>query len=245
MSQAPEVAGNSYGAELAAAKKAVSLAARLCQRVQRDILQSDIQSKVDRTPVTVADYGSQVLVSLVLKMELPSQSFSMIAEEDSKDLRSDTAQEILEHITNLVNETIVSDGSYDISLSKDDVLSAIDGGKSLGGPSGRHWILDPIDGTKGFIRGDQYAVALGLLDEGKVVLGVLGCPNLPLKSSSVLNSSHFGDLVGSLFSATIGSGAEVEAIGGSKPEKISVCSIHDPIDASFLNPLKHRTPNVI
>ncbi|GJM87839.1 hypothetical protein PR202_ga03833 [Eleusine coracana subsp. coracana] len=219
MSQAPEVAGNPYGAELAAAKKAVSLAARLCQRVQRDILQSDIQSKVDRTPVTVADYGSQVLVSLVLKMELPSQSFSMIAEEDSKDLRSDAAQEILEHITNLVNETIVSDGSYDISLSKDDVLSAIDGGKSEGGPSGRHWILDPIDGTKGFIRGDQYAVALGLLDEGKVVLGVLGCPNLPLKSSSILNSGHSGDLVGSLFSATIGCGAEVEAIGGSKPEK--------------------------
>ncbi|KAK3139483.1 hypothetical protein QOZ80_5AG0384010 [Eleusine coracana subsp. coracana] len=166
-------------------------------------------------------------------MELPSQSFSMIAEEDSKDLRSDAAQEILEHITNLVNETIVSDGSYDISLSKDDVLNAIDGGKSEGGPSGRHWILDPIDGTKGFIRGDQYAVALGLLDEGKVVLGVLGCPNLPLKSSSILNSGHSGDLVGSLFSATIGCGAEVEAIGGSKPEKISVCSIHNPIDASF------------
>jgi 3'(2'), 5'-bisphosphate nucleotidase / inositol polyphosphate 1-phosphatase len=48
-----------------------------------------------------------------------------------------------------VNETIVSDGSYSSSFSKDDVLAAIDGGKSEGGPSGRHWILDPIDGTKG------------------------------------------------------------------------------------------------
>jgi len=28
------------------------------QRVQRGILQSDIQSKADRTPVTVADYGT-------------------------------------------------------------------------------------------------------------------------------------------------------------------------------------------
>jgi 3'(2'), 5'-bisphosphate nucleotidase / inositol polyphosphate 1-phosphatase len=71
-----------------------------------------------------------------------------------------------------------------------------------------------------FIRGDQYAVALGLLDEGKVVLGVLACPNLPLKSSSKSNSGSSGDLVGSLFSATIGCGAEVEAIGGSKPEKV-------------------------
>ncbi|TVU51096.1 hypothetical protein EJB05_02503, partial [Eragrostis curvula] len=233
MSQPPEVAGNPYGAELAAAKKAVSLAARLCQRVQQDILQSDVQSKADRTPVTVADYGSQVLVSLALKMGLPSHSFSMVAEEDSKDLRNDGAQEILDHITNLVNETIVSDGSYEVSLSKDDVLTAIDGGKSEGGPCGRHWILDPIDGTKGFIRGDQYAVALGLLDEGRVVLGVLGCPNLPLKSSSKNNGGSSRDVVGSLFSATIGCGAEVEALGGSKPEKISVCPINNPVDASF------------
>ena len=40
--------------------------------------------------------------------------------------------------------------------------------------------IDPIDGTKGYIRGDQYAVALGLIEDGEVVLGVLGCPNLPV-----------------------------------------------------------------
>jgi 3'(2'), 5'-bisphosphate nucleotidase len=43
----------------------------------------------------------------------------------------------------------------------------------------RYWTLDPIDGTKGFLRGDQYAIALGLIEHGQVVLGVLGCPNLP------------------------------------------------------------------
>ncbi|KAL6641775.1 hypothetical protein ACP70R_019956 [Stipagrostis hirtigluma subsp. patula] len=233
MSQSPDVAGNPYRAELAAAKKAVLLAARLCQRVQRDMLQSDVQSKADRTPVTVADYGSQVLVSLVLKKELPSHLFSMVAEEDSRDLRTDAAQEILEHITNLVNETIMNDGSYNISLSKEDVLTAIDSGKSEGGPSGRHWILDPIDGTKGFIRGDQYAVALALLDEGKVVLGVLGCPNLPFMSANKHNDGSSGAQVGSLFSARIGCGAELEAMEGSQPQKISVCSIDNPVNASF------------
>ena len=45
-------------------------------------------------------------------------------------------------------------------------------------PGGRYWALDPIDGTKGFLRGDQYAIALALIDDGDVVLGVLGCPNL-------------------------------------------------------------------
>lgn len=72
-----------------------------------------------------------------------------------------------------------------------------------------------------FIRGDQYAVALGLLDEGKVVLGVLGCPNLPLKSTNKHNGSSSGDQVGSLFFATIGCGAEVEALEGSEPQKVT------------------------
>jgi 3'(2'), 5'-bisphosphate nucleotidase/inositol polyphosphate 1-phosphatase len=49
--------------------------------VQQDLLKLDVQTKADRTPVTVADYGSQVLVSVVLKIELPSNSFSMVAEE--------------------------------------------------------------------------------------------------------------------------------------------------------------------
>uniref|UniRef100_A0A453QNU9 Uncharacterized protein n=2 Tax=Aegilops tauschii subsp. strangulata TaxID=200361 RepID=A0A453QNU9_AEGTS len=106
-------AGNpSYAAELGAAKKAVALAARLCQTVQQEIVQSDIQSKADKTPVTVADYGSQVLVSLVLNMEVTSGSFSMVAEEDSEDLRKDGAEEILERITDLVNKTLAEDGSY-------------------------------------------------------------------------------------------------------------------------------------
>jgi len=43
------------------------------------------------------------------------------------------------------------------------------------------WILDPIDGTKGFIRGEHFCVALGLAHDGRPVLGVLGCPNMPLK----------------------------------------------------------------
>ncbi|XP_062202421.1 3'(2'),5'-bisphosphate nucleotidase [Phragmites australis] len=226
-------AGNPYAAELAAAKKAVALAARLCQMVQQDIVQSGVQSKADKSPVTVADYGSQILVSLALKMEVQSDSFSLVAEEDSEELRKDGAEEILENITDLVNETIFDDGSYSISFSKEGILSAIDDGKSEGGPSGRHWVLDPIDGTKGFLRGDQYAIALALLDEGKVVLGVLACPNLPLSSISNLNGSSSGDQVGALFSATIGCGAEVESLDGSPPQKISVCSTENPVNASF------------
>jgi hypothetical protein len=43
----------------------------------------------------------------------------------------------------------------------------------------RTWILDPIDGTKGFIRGEHFCVALALARHGQPTLGVLGCPNVP------------------------------------------------------------------
>ncbi|KAJ0973153.1 hypothetical protein J5N97_021112 [Dioscorea zingiberensis] len=222
-----------YQRELAAAVKAASLAARLCQTVQKSILSSDVQSKADKSPVTVADYGSQAVVSLVLKMELPSESFSLVAEEDAGDLRKDGAQDTLKRITKLVNETLSTDSTYNISLSEEDVLAAIDSGKSEGGPSGQHWVLDPIDGTKGFLRGDQYAIALGLLDKGKVVLGVLACPNLPLASIANPDRDASQDQIGCLFSAKIGCGTDMQLLNGSTAKKIHVSTIENPADASL------------
>ena len=56
------------------------------------------------------------------------------------------------------------------------------------------WTLDPIDGTKGFLRGGQYAVCLALLVDARVELGVIGCPNLP---STPTPSSSSTDTSGS------------------------------------------------
>jgi 3'(2'), 5'-bisphosphate nucleotidase len=38
------------------------------------------------------------------------------------------------------------------------------------GGQGRHWILDPVDGTLGFVRGDQYAIALAMMEDGRASL---------------------------------------------------------------------------
>nr|CAD1842069.1 unnamed protein product [Ananas comosus var. bracteatus] len=223
-----------YDKEIAAAKKAASLSARLCQKVQKALVQSDVQSKSDKSPVTIADYGSQALVSLFLNLELSSESFSLVAEEDSGDLRKDGAQETLKRITDLINETLSADGSYTIQLSEEGVLAAIDSGKSEGGPSGRHWVLDPLMELKGeFLRGDQYAIALALLDEGKVVLGVLACPNLPLTSICNLDGQSSEGQIGCLFSAVIGCGTEMQSLDGSPPTKIQVSSIENPAEAAF------------
>ncbi|TKY59683.1 SAL1 phosphatase [Spatholobus suberectus] len=223
-----------YDKELATAKKAATLAARLCQKVQKALLQSDVHSKSDKSPVTVADYGSQALVSFIIERELPSEPFSLVAEEDSGDLRKESGQDTLKRITELVNDTLASEGSNSFStLTTDDVLTAIDNGKSEGGSVGRHWVLDPIDGTKGFVRGDQYAIALALLHEGKVVLGVLACPNLPLASIGCNQQHSSSNEVGCLFFAKVGDGAYMQALGGSTQTRVHVCDIDNPEEASF------------
>ncbi|PON81551.1 3(2),5 -bisphosphate nucleotidase HAL [Trema orientale] len=246
-------AAMSYDKELAAAKKAafklmfllyadfggLSVLGffSLTGKVQKALLQSDVHSKSDKSPVTVADYGSQAVVSFILEKELPTESFSLVAEEDSGDLRKESGQETLQRITKLVNDTLVNEEAYAIAtLSTEDVLRAIDNGKSEGGSSGRHWVLDPIDGTKGFLRGDQYAIALALLNEGKVVLGVLACPNLPLASIGSNNQHSFEsshDKVGCLFFAKVDEGTYMQSLDGSSPVKVHVSAIENPEEASF------------
>ncbi|XP_045826864.1 SAL1 phosphatase [Trifolium pratense] len=224
----------SYDKELAAAKKAATLAARLCQKVQKALLQSDVHSKSDKSPVTVADYGSQALVSLMLQRELPSEQFSLVAEEDSGDLRKESGQDTLKRITELVNDTLANEQSHSFStLTTDDVLKAIDNGKSEGGSVGRHWVLDPIDGTKGFVRGDQYAIALALLHEGKVVLGVLACPNLPLATIGSNQQHSSSNEIGCLFFAKVGDGTYMQTLDGSTQTKVNVSAVDNPEEASF------------
>ena len=62
----------------------------------------------------------------------------------------------------------------DASASTETVCEWINRGCGEVGPS--FWTLDPIDGTKGFLRRDQYAIALAYVVDGVVQLGVLGCP---------------------------------------------------------------------
>ncbi|CAA0830230.1 Inositol monophosphatase family protein [Striga hermonthica] len=221
----------SYDSQLAAAMKAASLASRLCQKVQKALLQSDVHAKSDKSPVTVADYGSQAIVSFILEKEFQSVPFSLVAEEDSGDLRNEESRETLHRVTELVNETLASDGLP--ALSEEQVLVAIDNGKSEGGPHGQHWVLDPIDGTKGFLRGDQYAIALALLDEGKVVLGVLACPNLPFASIARHDPNISEDKTGCLFFAQIGTGTYMQSLDGSLPTKVHVSATENTEEASF------------
>ena len=60
----------------------------------------------------------------------------------------------------------------------DDVLGE-EFGVTVGTGSGRRWILDPVDGTKNFVRGvPVWATLVALVEDGEVVVGVVSAPAL-------------------------------------------------------------------
>lgn len=154
--------------EQRAAIRAVRDAALVCRDVRRAFVPELSATKPDRSPVTVADYAAQALISLALAEAFPDDA--IIGEETSAGLTEaapELIRSVLEHVRSVRPDADV-----------DAVCRALDRCGDGGGPRGRHWTIDPVDGTKGFLRDQQYAVALALVKDGKVVLGVLGCPNL-------------------------------------------------------------------
>jgi 3'(2'), 5'-bisphosphate nucleotidase len=148
------------------AVREVRQATRLAKSIQEEMVEAVLE-KDDRSPVTVADFAVQALLGHSLAEAFPEDP--LVAEEDSTVLRCAEGQPILELVTRSVGQAVP--GTTD-----EEVCRWIDHGGQQ--PAERFWTLDPIDGTKGFLRGDQYAVALALLVQGRVQIGVLGCPNL-------------------------------------------------------------------
>jgi 3'(2'), 5'-bisphosphate nucleotidase len=174
--------------------KASGIASALAQDIERV---ASI-SKDDKSPVTVADFAVQAIVGLRLRDCVFSD---MVGEEDSSRLRTD---EFLRGEVLSAVRVVVPDAS------EDDVLDAIDSGNHEGGPSGCFWTLDPIDGTKGFLRGGQFALALALINDGVVELGFLGLSHWGIHRDP---SGATVQPPGSICMAVRGAGARGWAIG--------------------------------
>ena len=186
--------------ELAVAVSAVRSAAKVCRNVQRTIGDVATLSKDDKSPVTVADFASQAIVCAVLSDR--SAIGAIVGEEAAEALREPEAERerklVVEHVRSVRGD----------ETDAEHTLAWIDkGGFDPAGATGPYWTVDPIDGTKGFLRGDHYAIALGLIDGGEVVLGVLGCPRL----------AGPGGAPGLLLCAARGRGTEARALFSSTP----------------------------
>jgi 3'(2'), 5'-bisphosphate nucleotidase len=188
----------------------------LTRRVQdRIVAAGDTVAKADRSPVTLADLATQVVVSRRLFEEFPNDP--LLAEENSRalDASSDMTDRVLEEAR-----------EHAAGLTSEEMVEALDRGDHAGGAR-RYWVLDPIDGTKGFLRGDQYAIALALVDGGRVVVGALGCPNLPPPAGAGVEATGF------IFSAVIEGGAFARPLDDEREDAVRVDQVSEPSRAAF------------
>ncbi|MCC5847657.1 MAG: 3'(2'),5'-bisphosphate nucleotidase [Verrucomicrobia bacterium] len=144
---------------------AVWEASHCCETIAENFRHNDSQTKGDASPVTIADYASQAL--LIHRLTEMTPDLGIVAEEEGDELKSQP--EMCDRIVEFVRE-------FEPKLTRDNLLSWMDRGNQLEKDPKRFWTLDPIDGTKGYLRGGQYAVALSLIERGKPILGILGCP---------------------------------------------------------------------
>jgi 3'(2'), 5'-bisphosphate nucleotidase len=232
---------STYSKELEVAELAVQRAALLTKKVFHEKAKGTL-SKDDKSPVTIGDFGAQALIIAAIKANFPDDE--VVGEEEASSLREDA--KLSDQIWSLVQNAKLEDSAAEAVLggpikSKDAMLDAIDAGNSAGGNKGRIWALDPIDGTKGFLRGGQYAVCLALMVDGEVKVGVLGCPNLPIDDSAPLSVNTGKDSTdaegyGVLFSAVEGQGATSRALSGvglEKGQSIAMKPVKDITQATF------------
>ncbi|MFO7142148.1 3'(2'),5'-bisphosphate nucleotidase [Arthrospira sp. PCC 8006] len=200
-----------YDREKQVAIDAVLAASRLCEEVRQAI--PPAMEKGDKSPVTVADFGSQAIICKAISEAFPDDP--IVGEEDATTLKTPEMGNNLEKVTDYV-KSIIPDAT------PEQVTTWIDRGN--GSVGGRFWTLDPIDGTKGFLRKDQYAIALALIENGEVKLGIMGCPAYAID----------GDIPGMLFVAVRGEGSMKMPFSTGKFTPIQVVKAEDTANMRFV-----------
>ncbi|HEY9879583.1 MAG TPA: 3'(2'),5'-bisphosphate nucleotidase [Leptolyngbyaceae cyanobacterium] len=201
-----------YEPEKTLAITAATLAAQLCENIRREIVPEAI-AKNDRSPVTIADFGSQAIICKALAEAFPNDP--VVAEEDAAELRKPEMAAVLAQATEQIQRLIPE-------ATPKAVVDWIDHGNGTVGK--RYWTLDPIDGTKGFLRGDQYAIALALVEDGDIKVGVLACPALQFNHTEA----------GLLLVAVRGEGAQMMPLSAQQSQPIQVTTATDSEQFRFV-----------
>jgi len=168
--------------------------------------------KQDSEPVTIADYGSQALIGYALMQHCPDDA--VLAEEAGSQFLELTSDKQKAEIINLLTTIL------DFNVSKDDIVAWLDQGTKVENPA-RTWIVDPIDGTKGFVAMRHYAIGVGIVENGQPVGGIIAAPGYGDGISG-------DDDEGALFYIQDGVAYQEPLMGGSA-RQISVSSRQDDL----------------
>lgn len=170
--------------------------------------------KPDTSPVTVADLAIQALIARRLCEDYPNDA--LMAEENASLLRAEPDGVFSRQVVEIVRRVIRD-------ASREQLVTWIERGDM--GTGCRTWTLDPIDGTKGFLAGRQYVIALALIVDGVVQLGLIGCPRLSLVPAGGGVRIDERPSNGGIAIAVRGRGAWWNAVGEQtcRPLEVSTC----------------------
>lgn len=205
-----------YQPEFTLLRDALRRAANLCIAVQQTMLGTPASmQKAGREPVTIADFGAQAIICALLQQHFPTDR--VIAEEAAADFDALAGSEQHAQVAHFVGSALETE------VTSQDIRNWLEHGRAT--QSSRTWMIDPIDGTKGFLRGDQYAIAVGLAIDGKLTVGGLACPMLPLHADQPDSER------GILALAATAQGASAQPISGGDSWPIHVSATEQPTQA--------------
>ena len=100
-----------------------------------------------------------------------------------------------------IAEALILDGLHQAAPDIPAVAEEAHAQAAIAVPAGRFWLVDPLDGTRGFAAGrDDFAVNIGLVEHGRPVLGAVALP-----------------AEGTVYGGIVGRGAWKEDAGGRRP----------------------------
>jgi len=222
--------------ELLIAELAAQRAAILTAKISNSLDKGEI-SKSDHSPVSVADFGAQALIVAAIQRSFPNDK--IIGEENADILRKipELQAKVWEH----VNATFLDDEQSEILLgrpcSPEEMCNMIDTGRTTESHSGRVWTVDPIDGTRTFLTGSQYCLAISLLIDGIDQIGITACPRLNV-GARVMPRAYSCNGPGCIVSAVRGHGAQVRPIStgallpAKRIAKVSILKTKDLVFSS-------------
>lgn len=147
--------------------QAVRQAASLTHAVQQTHFVKG--EKDQREPVTIADYGSQAILCRALSIAYPDDA--VMAEENGTQFLAIVPDEGRAEVVRLVSAALGE------AVTEADVVRWLDHGRDRS--ERRTWLIDPVDGTKGFIAMRRYSIAVAALEMGMPIAGIIGCPGYP------------------------------------------------------------------
>ncbi|KUI73862.1 3'(2'),5'-bisphosphate nucleotidase [Cytospora mali] len=212
-----------YAKELEVAFEVIQQAAKLSEYIlsqaqDHGAIGMGVVSKDDLSPVTIADFAIQALLTSTLHGHFPEDKF--VGEESASELKEnptlhDRVWGALQHTQSLGQDGTNSLVRY--PESPEQMCEVIDWcGFGTPDVGGRIWVFDPIDGTENFVKGLVYAINVALLEDGKQVLSAVGCPNLSMNVQFPASDNSLDpDGEGGIVFAVRGHGAFTRKLHGS------------------------------